>query len=168
MSEPSTEVVSTRGAGVSRYGNQPRKTVYATVTDVPPKQEYTYIPNNGEQPGRARTFANRLAGQPIAQVRVPRNVPQFLGNARIIGYAWVGSMILIGLDEWHNNGILPRPKRLWGASVVFGGLALVAMVDALVPIANAFAIGYFIMLIWQYYNGQGQFSGESATSNQAG
>jgi hypothetical protein len=134
--------------------------VYATVTDVP-RQEYTYIPNDGQQQGRASTFAHRLSGQPIAQVKVPRNVPPFLGNAKIIGYAWFGSMIMIGIDEWKNNGILPRPKRLWGASVVFGGLALVAAVDALVPIACAFAIGYFIMLVWQFYNGEGQFAGES-------
>jgi hypothetical protein len=171
MSQPSTEVATRQSASTSRYGNAPRKTVYATVTDAG-SNRYTYLPRNdqggGDGGGGGPSMARRLAGQPIQQVRVPKNVPQFLGNARIIGYAWLAAMIMIGFDEWHNNGILPRPKRLWGASLVYGVLALVGMVDAMVPIANAFAIGYLIMLIWQFYNGQGQFSGESATKNQGG
>jgi hypothetical protein len=72
--------------------------------------------------------------------------------------AWFVSMAMIGFDEWRNNGILPRPARLWATTLFYGLLAVVSLVDALVPIVNALAIGYSIMLIWQYFNGAGQFS----------
>lgn len=67
-------------------------------------------------------------------------------------------MIVVGFDDWHNYHILPRPARLWYTSLTYGLLILASMADALVPLANALAIGYAIMLIWQYYNGTGQFA----------
>lgn len=70
-------------------------------------------------------------------------------------------MIVIGFDEWHNLNVLPRPARLWDASLVFGVLTLLGIVDVMVPIANALAIGYMFMLIWQYY--QGNITPQTAT-----
>jgi hypothetical protein len=75
-----------------------------------------------------------------------------------MGYAWLAAMVVIGFDEWHVNGILPRPARLWYTSLVFGVLALASMSDQLVPVANAFAVGFLLVLIYQYYNKQGQFA----------
>jgi hypothetical protein len=68
-------------------------------------------------------------------------------------------MVLVGFDEWKNNGILPRPVRLWDTSIVYGLLTLMGFIDIMLPIANALAIGYTIVLLWQYYNGSGQFQG---------
>lgn len=89
------------------------------------------------------------------QVNVPSQVPRFLGNRSTVLYAWLGSMALISWDEWHNNHILPRPSRLWSATWVYMFLILLAFSDFLTPIANALAIGYTIMLAWQYYQGSG-------------
>lgn len=121
-----------------------------------PKTEYIYVGDQGSQSRTRRV----LTYKPPAhnQGRVPKPMPQWLGNARIIGYSWVAAMILIGFDEWKNNGILPRPARLWDTSIVYGLLAIASVVDVLVPLLNALAIGYTIMLLWQFYNGQGQFS----------
>lgn len=97
-------------------------------------------------------------------ISVQRELPRFLGqpkvfrNKRTIFYMWIIAMALISFDEWHNNHILPRPSRLWYATLFYGLLSLSAFVDVTVPIANALAIGYTIMLLWQYYNGGGQFS----------
>jgi hypothetical protein len=104
------------------------------------------------------SWVHRTMTAPPKQVPVPNHVPRILGNNMVVAYAWLGSMILVGVDEWKNNGILARPVRLWTTSLVFGVLVLVGMIDALVPLVNAFAIGYFIMLLWQYFNGSGQFS----------
>lgn len=105
-------------------------------------------------PGWFRAY---LATQP-RHVQTPRGVPRFLGNQKLIVYAWLAAMVTVGFDEWHNNGILPRPARLWDTSVVFGLLALMGFIEPITPLMNALAIGYVIVLIWQYYNGSGQFS----------
>jgi hypothetical protein len=109
-------------------------------------------------------WVKRTLSQPPRQVPVPNHVPQFLGNNKVIAYAWLGSMILIGFDEWKNKGILPRPARFWSTSLIYGILALAGMIDVLIPLVNAFAIGYFIMLLWQFYNGGGQFQTTTASS----
>jgi hypothetical protein len=83
-------------------------------------------------------------------------------------YAWIVAMILVGFDEWKNNGILPRPVRLWDTSLVYGILVLLGFVDVMVPIANALAIGYTIVLLWQYFNGQGQFTHGAQRSETSG
>ena len=126
----------------------------------PPRTEYVYVGNDKDAgPGKAYTGGRRLTNWPQqVKVQTPRGVPSAFGNAQLIGYAWIGSMILVGFDEWKNNGILPRPMRLWDTSIVYGLLALSAMIPPMIPLANAFAIGYFIVLLWQFYNGQGQFS----------
>lgn len=97
-------------------------------------------------------------GSPARNVKPPKPVPVFAGNREVIVYAWLIAMIVVGFDEWKNYGILPRPIRLWDTSIVYGLLVLVSVVDAMVPIANALAIGYTIVLIWQYFGGSGQFS----------
>lgn len=143
----------------SRFpATQERTPVYARITDrPPPRTEYVYVQDEGTNARRAR-MGVRYTGQPLKQVRVPRGVPAILGNQRIVGYAWLVAMGFIAFDEWKNNGILPRPARLWYTSLTYGILAAVGMVDAMVPLVNALAIGYTVMLIWQYYNGGGQFS----------
>lgn len=130
----------------------------------PPRTEYVYVTDQGGQ-SRARRFISWQPA-PHTQVNMPRPIPQWLGNARIIGYSWVAAMILIGFDEWKNHGILPRPVRLWDTSIVFGLLAAASVVDILVPLLNALAIGYVIMLLWQFYNGQGQFGDTSKPAHQ--
>lgn len=129
----------------------------------PPRTEYVYV---GDQGGGQSRTQRVIRWQPAqhTQVNMPKPVPQWLGNARIIGYSWVAAMILIGFDEWKNHGILPRPVRLWDTSIVFGLLAAASVVDILVPLLNALAIGYVIMLLWQFYNGEGQFSDTSKPS----
>lgn len=92
------------------------------------------------------------------QVRLPAGVPAFIGNRSTIFHAWGVSMIIVGFDEWHNYHILPRPSRFWYTSLTYGLLMLAGAVDAILPLATALAIGYTIMLLWQYYNGSGQFT----------
>ena len=77
----------------------------------------------------------------------------------VIFGCWAVAMALVSWDEWSNNGILPRPARLWSTTMVYGGLALISVVDGLVPIANAFAIGYTIVLMYEGFTGAGNFSG---------
>lgn len=125
--------------------------------------EYVPVEPAGERPGLIERSHDRAAGfvgrfQQPQQVNVPRQVPRFLGNRQTIVYSWLGAMAILSWDEWHNNHILPRPSRLWSATWVYLFLILLGMVDSLVPIANALAIGYMITLAWQYYNGSGQFA----------
>lgn len=133
--------------------------VYATITDKPPpRTEYVYVQDKGagqqqQQGGRSI----RYTGGPLKKVGVPRGLPPALGNAKMVGYMWVIAMIVVSFDEWHNHGILPRPSRLWWTSLTYGILAIVGMVDPLIPLMNALALGYTLMLITQYYQGSGQF-----------
>jgi hypothetical protein len=144
----------------SPSGEVARRDAKVVVNDSgrrPPKTEYVYVGDQGkQQSGPGRVFSWRPP--PQVKVKTPHGVPSAFGNAQIIGYAWITSMILVGFDEWKNNGILPRPVRLWDTSIVYGLLALLALIPPIVPIANALAIGYTIVLLWQFYNGQGQFS----------
>jgi len=166
----------------AKQSKPPAKTVEGKVVKGGPrtqKQEpinVTYNINSGnggaDTGGKRFDYSNnwvaRTMRQPPKQVPVPNGVPRFLGNNKLLGYAWVASMILIAFDEWHNNGILPRPVRLWSSSVVFGILALVSMLDFLIPIVNALAIGYLIMLLWQYFNGSGQFTATTGEAEGSG
>lgn len=92
-------------------------------------------------------------------VQLAPGLPRFLGDRATIFYAWMIAMAIVGFDEWHNYKILPRPQRLWDTSLLYGLLTLFGLSDTLVPIANVFAVGYAITLLWNYYNGSGQFSG---------
>lgn len=87
------------------------------------------------------------------QVNVPGGLPTFLGNRTVIFAAWGVSMIIIGFDEWHTYHILPRPQRLWLATLLYGLLAVVSQADAVVPVANAFAIGFTFVLLYQLMGG---------------
>jgi len=69
---------------------------------------------------------------------------------------------VISYDEWKNYNRLPIPARLWETSLVYGLLAIFSMADFLVPLANAFGLGYAIMLLYQYYNSEGQFTGSGS------
>lgn len=131
----------------------------SSETRRPPKTEYVYVGNDKDAGWKAKVTGSRITNWP-QQNRgpTPRGVPSVLGNGQIIGYAWLVSMILVGFDEWKNNGILPRPVRLWDTSIVYGLLALTAIIPPLTPLANALAVGYTIVLLWQFYNGQGQFN----------
>jgi hypothetical protein len=100
----------------------------------------------------------RSSYQPATSV--PSGIPAFLGNREVIFGSWAVAMALVSWDEWKNNGILPRPYRLWDTTLLYGGLCLLSIVDALVPIANALAIGYTIALMYEFFTGGGDFGGE--------
>jgi hypothetical protein len=146
----------------SPSGEVQRRNATVTVsseTRQPPKTEYVYVGNDREAGWKPKVTGRRLTNWPQqGQTQTPRYVPRAMGNAQMIGYAWLVAMILVGFDEWKNNGILPRPVRLWDTSIVYGLLALAAIIPPLIPLANALAVGYTIVLLWQYYNGQGQFN----------
>lgn len=132
----------------------------ATTSSLPPKTEYVYVGDKYKGTQQTKQTKGDVLKNVFIEnkVSVPQGLPQWLGSQRILGASWMAAMIIIGFDEWHNLGILPRPIRLWDTSTVYGILALVGIVDALVPLVNALAIGYTIMLLWQYYNGSGQFA----------
>lgn len=109
-------------------------------------------------PSRGNNWIQRQFAKEPRRVPLPNGVPHWLGNSKIVGYAWITGMVFVAIDEWKNHGILPRPSRFWYSSIVYGVLALGAMIPPIVPIVNALAIGYTIMLIWQFFNGEGQFT----------
>lgn len=123
---------------------------------MPPKTEYVYVGN--EYQGTKESKPSKI-DIVTNNVSVPQGLPQWLGNKSILAAAWLAAMVLVSFDEWHTHGILPRPARLWDTSIVYGLLALVGISDMLVPLVNALAVGYFIVLLWEYYQKSGQFSG---------
>jgi hypothetical protein len=130
----------------------------AAGNDIPATE---YVVVNKQQAGRTDKAPDKpppQQQQQRQQVSMPKGVPAILGNRSVIFSSWAVSMVVVCFDEWHNYHILPRPARLWYTSLTFGLLVLASIPDALVPLANAFAIGFTIMLIWQYYNGSGQFA----------
>lgn len=132
---------------------------------VVPRTQYIYVTpaqsGGGGGGGRwsrmVQGTSGRL-GQHVTRVEVPRPLPQFLGSQRIIVYAWGLSMAIIAVDEWKRHEMLPRPSRLWWATLFYGMLAIGGIIPSLVPLMNALAVGYTIMLLWQFYNKEGQFS----------
>lgn len=137
---PGTSPAARGGYSGGRY--------YTIYNDGPPQPD---------MPGRVTRAWNRVPSQPVNST-IPSNMPSFLranpvNNRSVVFNAWVIAMIVIGFDEWHNNNILPRPARLWDASLVYAVLVMLGFVDVMVPLANALAIGYTFMLIWQYYQG---------------
>jgi len=140
-----------------------------------PSQQYVYVqkPQSGPQSrtaggsqGQSRTGSgsagqNAGSGSPKGQqkqVKLPAHVPRVFANEYLVFGAWIAAMIIVCFDEWHNYGILPRPSRLWYTSVTFGILAILGIFSGILPLVNALAVGFTIMLLWQYYNGSGQFS----------
>lgn len=107
---------------------------------------------------RVRGYGERVPGwnQPL-KVKIPKQVPPFFADRRVIMNTWFAAIIIVVWDEWHNYGILPRPKRLWYTSLTYGLLMLASVADPLVPITNMMAIGFTFVLLYQYYEGAGQF-----------
>lgn len=150
-----------------------------TTPPLPPPPDtqpvQTYQPMQYSEPSN---FYQRAFNRIPAQARYANpgyNTPRLLQNRQVVLGSWAIAMIIIGFDEWHNLHILPRPKRLWDTSLFYGLLTLFSVADAVVPIANAFAIGYTLTLLWQYYNGgitpsTGEDKGKGTTSaaNQTG
>jgi hypothetical protein len=101
-------------------------------------------------------------------VRIPSKLPKVLANRPVIFNAWIVAMVAVSWDEWHNLGIFPRPKRLWYTSVVYGLLVVVSFADAVVPVANALAIGYTIVLLSQLWSGSLTPAGKTNTTGGAG
>lgn len=130
-------------------------------------------------PQRSRTGAvyNRImtTGTPQRrQLDVPSGVPAILGNRNLLITMWFLGMVLIGLDEYSNyKVILPRPVRFWRGSFVYAGLGLLSFSDPMVPLANAFAVGYTFVLAYRVL-GQlgaaqsGQQQGTPATGGGGG
>lgn len=131
-----------------------------TTSRLPPKTEYVYVGDQYKGQQQTKQSKGDILKSVFIEnnVSVPNGMPRWLGSQRILGAAWMASMIIVSFDEWHNLGILPRPVRLWETSIVYGLLALVGIADPLVPLVNALAIGYTFMLIWQYFQGSGQFA----------
>jgi|SRR5579859_794758 len=120
-------------------------------------QYYVINDPTANQPRLPQRIYNRIPQQPV-RASIPTNLPSFLranpvNNRAIVFNAWIVAMIVIGFDEWHNLHVLPRPTRLWDASLVYAVLIMLGFIDPLVPIANALAVGYTFMLIWQYFQG---------------
>lgn len=147
-------VYSSETALEGRVVNSP-----STARRTPPKTEYVYVQDKGTNARRGRLTYTPKQPQ---QAPVPRGVPSLLGNRAIIFGTWAVSMTLAGVDEWRVHGLLARPLRLWEVTLVYAGLALLSMIDAFVPIANAFAIGYTVVLVYQFFTGGGNFGGPGA------
>lgn len=148
---------------------------------TPPPDAPSTVPVRGYQPvqyAEPSNFYQRAFNKIPAQARYANpgyQTPRLLANRQVVLGSWVIAMIIIGFDEWHNLHILPRPKRLWDTSLFYGLLTLFSVADAVVPIANAFAIGYTLTLLYQYYNGgitpstgKAQSQGTTSASNQTG
>jgi hypothetical protein len=117
------------------------------------RTEYVYVTDaKGNQ-----TLQKNRSYQPATSV--PRGIPRFLGNRQIMFGAWAVGMALISWDEWKANNILPRPLRLWETTMVYAILALASTADFMVPICNALAIGYTLVLLYEFFTGGGNFGG---------
>lgn len=97
-------------------------------------------------------------------VKVPPGIPKFLGNRSVIMFSWMAAMAMVSWNEWNAYHILPRPARLWKTSFTYFLLTLVSVIDPLVPLASALAIGLTVVLAYQYYTNAGAFSGGAPVS----
>ena len=121
-------------------------------------------PFQARPPSRIVNAYNRIPNQQRRVRLQGLHVPPILSNRSVVFNMWLIAMILVGFDEWHNLNILPRPARLWNTSLVYGLLMMLGFVDVMVPIANAFAIGFTVVLLYQYFGGDLTPSGgQSAT-----
>lgn len=134
-------------------GNRPQNVYNLHVTPAAPAG-----PAGPPRGGFGRHAAAENLSIGVQYVSVPRPVPQFMGNSSVIVMAWMVAMAVVAFDEWKRHHIFPRPARLWWTTAVYGILALTGMVPALLPLMNALAIGYTIMLLWQYFTKNGQFT----------
>lgn len=131
------------------------RTQYTSSTAPPPPPR--------SRPVTAGTSAGGGGGR--TYIVVPQNKttsakPRFLGSQRTILFAWIVALALVCADEWKTYHILPRPARLWWTTLTYAILALMSQMEVLIPLANALALGFTAVLAWQYFNKQGQFSGQ--------
>ena len=181
MTTPNSGTVAKRGSSSTASYAPPRTTYtlkldpsqYSSTTAPPPRPSAPSMPSGGERVTRFNGRAAAVIGQGAAQqVKVPKGIPAIFGNQTVIIMAWFVALAIIAYAEWKQNNILARPKRLWYTTLVYGILCVVGMVEALVPLATALAVGYTIVLGWQYFNAQGQFEqatgGGSSTNNGSG
>jgi len=122
------------------------------------RTEYVYLK---DQKGNTTSQVQRSYSP---RASVPSGVPSFLGNREIIFGTWIVAIVLVTWDEWKTNNILPRPLRLWDTSLVYAGLCLLSISDPLVPLANALAIGYTLVLMYQFFTGKGNFGSEGVAT----
>jgi hypothetical protein len=129
----------------TRQGNEP-----TTPGPPPPRTEYVVVNQGQQQQGGRIKGGMRWTAQRVADrgaPKLPAGIPSFLTSSRIISGAWVVAIGLVCYDEWHNGNILPRPARLWWTSILYGLLALAGwIIPGILPLANAFAIGYTVYL----------------------
>lgn len=140
-----------------------RPPVYGTGVQAPEISHEPETPPLPSQPSylsRTRSAAvNRLSREPSkVNPSWASGWPSILRRRSFITGAWGIAIILVAFDEWKYYGVFPRPKRLFDTSMVYLGLMGLSVIDAFVPLANALAAGYTLTLLWQYYNGGGQFS----------
>lgn len=124
-------------------------------------------PGGGVVRSAGRAISPRTNAERIAY-RLPRTqrfwksepslgAPGWLSDRRIVIASWLTSLVFISLNERNSGYILPRPLRLWSASGLFILLAAAGTIEAVVPLVNALAIGYTVVLAMQYYDNTGQF-----------
>lgn len=118
-----------------------------------------YTPRNLRGPAGPQ-WVNRLWNNVPAQpnrVSLPKQVPGWLGDRRLLVNAWLGAMAIVIVDEWWGYGVMPRPKRLWYTTMTYFILMFGSIADPLVPFVNIYALGLLVVLAYQYFNGTGQF-----------
>lgn len=155
----------------------PGTAVATRSSDPPPRTVYTLrrVPSPDEEP--ATGTPNRGAWRRNLNARTEQFVRKYspdqpasgglsglFQHDGVIVAAWIGALAVITVDEWYSYGILPRPSRLWWATLVYGSLAVIGISDTLLPFVNVLAVGYTIVLAWQYFNKQGQFSGSTTSA----
>lgn len=149
MSQPYEGVSPSRMAkSTGTYAQpQPVQPVY-----VPPSQPSPGF--RGRISGGVSTINTMQSAADRANVSLPSWMPRgtgFLTHRSTLLWSWVASMAIISADEWKSNHIFPRPGRLWAATGFFALLAALSMIDMMVPLANALAVGYTIMLLWDFF-----------------
>lgn len=143
------------GVSGSRMGNAPGQT--STVKPVIVRPVDTGQPSPGFRDrisGGVSRINTMQSAADRANVSLPDWLPRgtgFLAHRTTILWMWVTSMAIISADEWKSNHIFPRPGRLWAATRFFALLAALSMIDMMVPLANALAVGYTIMLLWDFF-----------------
>lgn len=125
---------------------------------------------NSNNPQVLQVQAGQTAPPPASGPSLPpvRQLPAkpeqwargFIHSSGAIPVMWGVAMGLVFVDEWREHRILARPARLWWSSIAYFILAVVAHFGPLMPIAVLIAVGLTIQLAYQYFNREGQFSGE--------
>lgn len=124
----------------------------------------------GALSGAARTINSALPATQRGHVptttanRLP--LPAWLADRRLVIASWAVAMVLVTLDEHRSGYLLPRPARLWSATLLYGLLAAAGSVELIIPIVNMLAIGYTVAVGMQYFEHTGMF-GQAPSPAQA-